>query len=189
MGGLRDRKIDIRIIAATNQQLEERVQQSVFRDDLYYRLKVIQLTTPPLRDRGSDIVLLAKQFIAQHCRHYGKAPMHLSDSAQDVLMQHHWPGNVRELRNLLEQVVLLNPQDVITPDQLPLIAGASAYTHKPVNGSGHVMLPAEGLVMEHVERGLVQQALERTHGNATQAAKLLGMSRDMMRYRIEKYQL
>ena len=189
VGGLRDRKIDIRIIAATNQHLEEQVQKGAFRSDLYYRLRVVQLTTPPLRERGADVILLAERFIAQHCRRYGKPHMQLSDAAQEALMQHHWPGNVRELRNLLEQAVLLSPQAVITPAQLPLLHHAVQPGRDASVETGRLRLPPQGVVMDDVERDLVIQALERTQGNVTKAAKLLGISRDMMRYRVEKYQL
>ena len=167
--------------------MEEQVQQGVFRDDLYYRLRVIQLTTPPLRDRGPDVLLLADHFIRQLCRRYGKDDMPLSEAAQEVLMQHPWPGNVRELRNVLEQAVLLSPHQIITPAQLPFITGVMGSAPTGRTETGRVALPSHGLVMDEVERDLVQQALERTNWNATQAAKLLGMTRDMLRYRIDKF--
>ncbi|WP_089940949.1 sigma-54-dependent transcriptional regulator [Candidatus Entotheonella palauensis] len=189
VGGLRDRKIDIRIIAATNQQLEQHVRQGVFRSDLYYRLRVIQFTTPPLRERGSDVLLLAEHFIAQHCRRYGKNPMQLSDAARHALMQHGWPGNVRELRNVLEQAVLLSPHQIMSPTQLPLLGGDTPAWHDMTSEAGQWVLPPQGIVMDEIERNLVHQALDRTQWNVTQAAKLLGISRDMMRYRVEKYQM
>jgi DNA-binding NtrC family response regulator len=189
VGGLRNRKINVRIIAATNQPLETLVQQGKFRADLYYRLCVFQLTVPPLRARHHDILLLAQHFIHLHGRHYNKLPLQLSPDAENVLLRHTWPGNVRELRNVLEQAVLLATHETITPRQFPLLVAPLVPPGARQGVVGRVVLPPHGLNIEEVEQDLVQQALARTAWNVTKAAKLLAMSRDMLRYRIEKYQL
>lgn len=187
LGGLRDRKIDVRIVAATNQTLEQSVKQGTFRADLYFRLRVIPLIVPPLRERSSDILLLANHFIEEHCRRYGKERLRLSAAAEHILLHYSWPGNVRELRNIMEQAVLLAQPEEIEPAQLLLPWGFPGATSK--DDGGGIRLPEAGLSLEDVERDLVQQALDRTTGNITRAARLLGLSRDTLRYRLEKYKI
>jgi len=189
LGGLRERRVDTRIIAATNQHMEHLVRQGKFRSDLYFRLRVVEVTVPPLRERGQDILLLARHFLHLHCRRYGKTSMRFSPAAEEALLRYPWPGNIRELRNVVEQTVLLSPQEVIKPAQLPLLFGlAQAYSEGEPE-AGHFVLPPQGISLQEVERDLVHQALERTGGNITQTAKLLGLSRDTLRYRIDKYGL
>ncbi len=189
LGGLRDRKVDVRIIAATNQGLEQLVQQGRFRADLYFRLRVISLEVAPLRQRGSDILLLANQFLTGCCSHYGKPPMRFSDTAAALLARYPWPGNVRELRNAIEQTVLLAAEPVIQPEHLPLLGHHSLERLEAGTEGGPFVLPASGIRLEDLERDLVQQALNRTGGNVTRAARLLGLSRDTLRYRLEKYRM
>jgi DNA-binding NtrC family response regulator len=189
LGGLRDHHVDVRIIAASNQPLEQLVQQGKFRADLYFRLRVIHLSVPPLRERGDDILLLARHFLHLYSRRYGKQPMHFSNAAKVALRQYSWPGNVRELRNVVEHTVLLSPQNIITPEQLPLLPGVNLGFSETTAVPDRFVLPPQGICLEEVERNLVQQALERTDWNVTQAARLLGLSRDTLRYRIEKYKL
>lgn len=189
LGALRDRKVNVRIIAATNQPLDHLVQQGKFRADLYFRLRVIHLTVPALRERGDDILELARHFLLLQCRRYGKPLMQLSDEAAAMLLCYLWPGNVRELRNVVEQIVLLGPQKIITADQLPLLSGLGRGLSAPTPETGRFILPSHGVNLAEVEHDLVQQALERTDGNVTQAARLLGLSRDTMRYRLEKYKI
>ena len=189
LGGLRERRVDTRIMAATNQHMEHLVRQGKFRSDLYFRLRVVEVTVPPLRERGQDILLLARHFLHLHCRRYGKTSMRFSPAAEEALLRYPWPGNIRELRNVVEQTVLLSPQEVIKPAQLPLLFGlAQAYSEGEPE-AGHFVLPPQGISLQEVERDLVHQALERTGGNITQTAKLLGLSRDTLRYRIDKYGL
>jgi two-component system, NtrC family, response regulator AtoC len=189
LGGLRDRKINVRIIAATNQPLEEQVRQGKFRADLYFRLRVIHLPLPPLRERGPDILLLARHFLQLQCRRYGKPPRRFSAAAEAALLRYPWPGNVRELRNVIEQTVLLSQQEVIEPAHLPLLPEIFQALAGTPPDLGRFVLPPQGICLEEVERDLVQQALAQAGGNVTQAAKLLGLSRDTLRYRMEKYQL
>lgn len=189
LGGLRDRKVNVRVIAATNQPLEQLVQQGKFRADLYFRLRVIQVVVPPLRERGDDILSLTEHFLSTLCRRYGKPTMRLSNAAKSVLRRYPWPGNVRELRNVIEQTVLLSTQDLITPGELSLLPGDGLEYEGADLNSNQFILPSQGVSMEDLERDLVQQALERTDGNVTQAARLLGLSRDTLRYRIDKFQL
>jgi DNA-binding NtrC family response regulator len=189
LGGLRERKVNVRIIAATNQPLEQAVQNGTFRADLYFRLRVIHLAVPALRERADDILLLATHFLNLHCRRYGKPPMHFSRSATAAFSQYAWPGNVRELRNVIEQTVLLSAEEEIGAEQLPLLAGGNLACLDGGSPADRFTLPPQGINLEEVERHLVRQALERTAWNVTQAARLLALSRDTLRYRIEKYKL
>ena len=190
LGSVRDQRVNVRIIAATNQVLEELIRLGRFRSDLYFRLRIVHLQLPPLRARGGDILLLAKQFLETHGRRYGKKGLRFTPEAEAALLQHSWPGNVRELRNAVEQAVLLSRRELIEPHQLPLnlepvpppVEGA-----RPEPRRTRMTLPPGGISLEEVERDLVLQALEQTSGNVTQAARLLGMSRDTLRYRMEKY--
>ncbi|UCH74063.1 MAG: sigma-54-dependent Fis family transcriptional regulator [Rhodospirillales bacterium] len=191
LGGIRDNEIDVRIVAATNQPLETRVREGQFRSDLYYRLRVLQLELPPLRERGKDVQLLADRFLAEFCDRYAKPAMRFSDAARQRLSAHDWPGNVRELRNSIEQIVLLAHDAVIEPDQL-VLHNMGRGAEGPPASSGDAaafMLPEDGLSLEDLERRLVVQALEQTRGNVTKAAGLLGLSRDTLRYRMEKFRL
>lgn len=190
LGNLREQKVDVQIITATNQSLEEAVRQGRFRSDLFFRLRIIHLELPPLRSRGSDILLLANHFLKIHSRRYGKQGMRFSPEAEKALLNYSWPGNVRELRNMIEQIVLLSRQNLIEPDQLALLTGLVKTNRSPENeDAGRLLLPREGISLEELERDLVLQALEQTSWNTTQAAKLLGLTRDTLRYRMEKYKL
>jgi len=192
LGSLRDQKIDVRIIAATNKSLEELVSEGKFRSDLYFRLRIVHLLLPPLRDREKDILRLANHFLSIHCRRYGKKEMALSEEAAALLLNYSWPGNVRELRNLMEQTVLLCSKDVISPDQLILNTGISrtrAVKNAGEESIGRLLLPPEGVSLEDVERDLMLQALDQASWNITRAAKLLGLSRDTLRYRMEKHKM
>jgi DNA-binding NtrC family response regulator len=189
LGGLRDRKINVRIIAATNQLLEQQVRQGTFRADLYFRLRVMQFPLPPLRERGADVLLLARHFLQLQCRRYGKPLRQFSRAAEEALGRYAWPGNVRELRNVIEHTVLLSQHEVIEPAHLPLLQGDFQATAGVPAALGRFVLPPQGICLETVERDLVAQAVEQAGGNVTQAAKLLGLSRDTLRYRMEKYHL
>lgn len=189
LGGLRDRKVDFRIMAATNQNLEHAVRQGTFRADLYFRLRVIPLAVPPLRERGQDILLLARHFMQVHCRRYGKTLRRFSAAAEAALLRYSWPGNVRELRNVMEQTVLLSQHEIIEPEQLLLLPGLTLTPLVASPEPNRFLLPSQGICLEELERDLVQQALDRTAGNVTHAAKLLGLSRDTLRYRMEKFHL
>jgi len=190
VGAVKERKVNLRIISATNRDLESMVKQGLFRSDLYFRLRIISVQVPSLRMRGADILLLARHFLDVHARQYGKPRLRFSADAEQALLHYFWPGNVRELRNMLEQTVLLASGDLITPAQLALCPGlapASDDTRPcPSCGTACLTLPKNGSELAEVERALVVKTLERTGWNVTRSAKLMGLSRDMMRYRIEK---
>jgi DNA-binding NtrC family response regulator len=184
VGSVQERRVNVRIIAATNQPLEERVREGRFRADLLYRLRVIRLEVPPLRARGTDIILLANRFLEEVGRRYGKPALTFTAAALDALTRHDWPGNVRELRNVIEQIVLLARHDTVDYADLGLPA-PSAGMCAPPEGEP----PQETLELAQVERDLVRQALERTGWNVTRAARILGITRDTLRYRIDKHGL
>ncbi len=193
LGSVREREVDVRVVAATNRNMEAHVQSGNFRSDLYFRLRVVELNAPPLRERGEDVLLLANYFLDHHARRYGKSGLQFSPQANTAMRAYSWPGNVRELRNVIEHAVLLSANSVIDRDQLslsPTLAAANGGAPgSGSNGRFPPTLPADGIRLEDVERDLVEQALERESWNVTRAAHLLGLSRDTLRYRIEKYQL
>jgi two-component system response regulator AtoC len=186
VGGSSDIQVDVRVIAATNRNLEEYVRLGRFRDDLYYRLNVLRVEMPPLPARENDICHLAQHFVETFSKEFRRPVQSLSASAQAVLMAYAWPGNVRELRNLVERAVLLSEGDLLQPADFE-----SLHTSPMPNGGaeGEFSLPARGVQLEEVERSLVVQALDRAGGNQTRAAALLGLHRDQIRYRIEKFSL
>lgn len=192
VGSTRDQRVNVRILAATHRSLETLVRDGKFRSDLYFRLRIIQFEVPPLRERGDDALFLAKHFLAVHGARYGRGKMSFDASADNMLRLHPWPGNVRELRNIVEQAVLLAPSEVIDADQLNLCSprlfmGAEEPASAEMNeGAG---FPREGVQLATVERELLLRALHHTDWNVTHAARLLGVSRDTMRYRIDKFGL
>jgi DNA-binding NtrC family response regulator len=179
------RKVDVRVIAATNRDLHSQVQQGLFREDLYYRLNVVPLEMPPLRRRRGDVMLLVEQLTAQLADRYGLEAPRYSSRALTRLEGYAWPGNVRELRNFCERmVVLLNGREVEVENLPPEIAH-----HRTATGVGPFTLPASGIKLDELEQEMIRQALDRTHGNRSRAARLLGLSRDTLLYRIKKYAL
>ncbi len=184
LGGLRDQKVDVRIVAATHRSLEEQVRAERFRADLYFRLRIVELKVPPLRARGDDVLLLAHRFLEMHAARYGRGAMTLDAGAKGLLTRHRWPGNVRELRNLMEQAVLLSTGNVLEAEDLHLSPLPLAEEARPTPASGE-----EPMNLEDAERSLLVSALQKTGYNVTQAARLLGITRDTLRYRMEKYRL
>ena len=184
LGAAREHPVDVRVVAATNRSLRELVDAGRFRADLYFRLSIIDLVAPPLRQRGDDILLLARHFLEQLARSYARPVPRLAPNAAERLLAHDWPGNVRELRNLLEQVVVFHPGGELHGSAFPFLSAMSAAP-----AASSFVLPEAGADLEAVERSLTLQALERTGWNMTQAGRLLGLSRDAMRYRVEKFQL
>ncbi|HHI68997.1 MAG TPA: sigma-54-dependent Fis family transcriptional regulator, partial [Planctomycetes bacterium] len=161
-----------------------------FREDLYYRLKVSPLEIPPLRERPEDAVVLAREFVKQFGREFKKPGATLSEEALALIRKYPWPGNVRELRNAVERAVLLGSGELIQPGDLPEeIARLAGTGEGRGEGGGRVLLPPGGIPLEEVERDLILQALEKTDWNLTRAGKLLGLNRDQVRYRAEKYGL
>ncbi len=187
LGGTTDLSVDIRVIAATNRDLDRAVEEKAFRGDLYYRLNVVPIYLPALRDRPEDIEPLARYFVSNLARDLRRDPPELLGDAIDVLRRYRWPGNVRELRNVLERTLILNEGASIRADQL--LVAMRGFGRERSAAHAPIVLPAEGLILEELERDLIQQALARSTHNVTQAAKLLGLSRDTLRYRLEKYGL
>jgi DNA-binding NtrC family response regulator len=181
VGGLADVRVDVRVIAATNRDLEEEVKAGKFREDLFYRLQVMPILLPPLRERKGDVPLLAAYYIERFNREFKKRVRGLSAAATQLLEQYQWPGNVRELRNAIERAMLLIDRDRLEPEDFSTLTRSVEPTQ--------FRLPAGGVNLEDVERQLLTQALERAGGNQSQAAQLLGINRDQVRYRIEKFGL
>jgi len=191
VGSVRERKVNIRIISATNQDLEKMVREGRFRSDLYFRLRVITLSTPPLRTTGQDILSIAEFYLQLHARRYGKKNLHFTPAAEQQLLGYSWPGNVRELRNTLEQSVLLAQGTEIDAGQLSICLGLLNESHTIVSSSPPQM-PSLGKLAADISddnQVLLKRTLEKTGWNVSKSAKLLGLTRDMMRYRIEKYGL
>jgi two-component system response regulator AtoC len=177
VGGLKEIDVDVRVISATHRNLNEMVEQGTFREDLLYRLRVIPIRIPPLRERLEDIPILARHFAAELAAGWGRPALSLSPEALDSLAARTWPGNVRELRNAIERAVILARGDVIE---------ASALAPDAPSSPGTIALPSEGICVDDVVTDLVRRALERTDGNQSAAARLLGMTRDQVRYRMRK---
>jgi DNA-binding NtrC family response regulator len=183
VGGAVDIKVDVRVVAATNRNLQEEVKQGRFREDLFYRLNVLPIAQPPLRDRVDDIPRLVEFYVDVYNTEFKKRIRGVSADAMAQLQRHPWPGNIRELRNAVERAMLLTEEQTLgVGDFSP--AGAAT-----LRLGDAVELPPAGLDLEQLERSLVVQALERTGWNQTKAATLLGLNRDQIRYRVEKFQL
>lgn len=186
IGSIRDRRVDIWVIAATNRNLEEAVKEGTFRADLYFRISGLTLRLPALRERGKDILLLADHFLSQFSKQYGKPKPALTEEAKAALLAYHWPGNVRELSHAMEHAVLLSTRQFLGPQDLPMVYTPAVSDHAAAStASGNVA--REQWNLYEVERQLIERALQHTHGNLSQAARLLGITRDILRYRIEKY--
>jgi two-component system response regulator AtoC len=184
LGGTRDLVVDVRIVAATNRDLAAEVAAGRFRADLFYRLRVIPITLPPLRERREDILPLMKHFASHFNREFGKRVREIAPEAQAMLTAYGWPGNVRELRNVIERAVLLTDGEVIGLKELP-----PEVTAPMGSGQATAALPSEGVKLDDVERRLLVEALERAHGNQSQAASLLGLSRHQVRTRMKRHGL
>ena len=182
VGGLSDLRVDVRVVAATHRNLAQYVRDGKFREDLYYRLGMMPITLPPLRDRTGDVPLLADHFLRLFNREFKKRVQGVAPAALRSLEAYAWPGNVRELRNAVERAMLLADGDMLGPELFSMLAATTPVT------SGFA-LPPEGVNLEALECDLLLQALQRAQGNQTQAAQLLGMNRDQIRYRLEKFGL
>jgi DNA-binding NtrC family response regulator len=183
VGGTQEISVDVRIIAATNCDIEQAIREGTFRSDLLYRLNVIPIYLPPLRNRGDDLKLLTQHFVTQFSQEFRKPVTRIEDGAYKKLYGYGWPGNVRELRNVVERAVLLCKSETLGADDI--IVGR--LDHGVVGSeSGNFVLPPGGIPLRELENSLIQQALARANNNQTQAAKLLHLSRDAFRYRLEK---
>lgn len=188
VGGTERLPLDVGIIAATNRDLKAEVERGNFREDLFFRLDVITLRIPSLRERIEDVPLLVEHFLDRFGCGSGRHRPAIDGKSMSLLQSYHWPGNVRELRNVIERLVLLGPRDIIHPEDLPPeIRYARARDNRPPDCPFE--LPEGGVDLEAVERGLIIQALERTNSNQSAAARLLGITRYALRYRMEKFSL
>jgi DNA-binding NtrC family response regulator len=187
VGGEREIKVEIRIIAATNKNLEAMVKEGFFRKDLYYRLKVMVVEMPPLRDRLEDILLLSNLFIEENNKEYNKTNRGFSDEAKKLMVQYSWPGNVRELRNVIERAMILTDQEVITPKHLPF---ELKQTEKiPEDTEHEISEITPDMSLEDMEKVHLSKVLKRLEWNKSKASKTLGISRATLRAKIKKYNL
>jgi two-component system, NtrC family, response regulator AtoC len=189
IGGIKDIRSDVRVICASNKDLEKMVREGHFREDLFYRLSVIPILLPPLRDRKEDIALLANHFVADYNVRFNKTIRGITPRAMKVLQNYDWPGNVRELRNAIERAMILQDQGVIDVDLLPLRISEFTGESASLPGKGSLMIPPQGIDLYQVEKELIRQALAKARGNQTQASRLLSISRDTLRYKMKKYDL
>jgi DNA-binding NtrC family response regulator len=180
-------KVDVRVITATNRDLLSFVREGRFREDLYYRLNVVPLEMPPLRKRRGDVPLLLKAMTSELAAQHGLKPPRFTGRAQTRVESHRWPGNIRELRNFCERMVVLHHDQEVDIDDLPMdILDPQGETPEE---AAPFALPEEGISLDELEREMIRQALDRTHGNRSRAARLLGLTRDTLLYRIKKYAL
>ena len=205
IGGVRDIQVEVRVIAASNRDLEREVREGRFRQDLYYRLAIISIFLPPLRERKEDIMSLVEFFLGHYNRKFRKAVQGISEETRRLLLNYDWPGNVRELKNALERAMILEEGNTLRPDDLPFSVASgrsnaivednhSAVAPDTVTIPGKrrlppLFIPEGGTSLEDVEHALVELALQQSHGNQIKAAKLLNISRDALRYKMKKFGL
>jgi two-component system response regulator PilR (NtrC family) len=185
IGGAEDIKVDVRIISATNKNLLERIKKGEFREDLYYRLNVIPIFIPPLRERREDVPLLINNFIEKYAQMFGKEIRNISSYAMELLMSYDFPGNIRELQNIIERGVAMESSNIILPESLALSSNGSGASSKfdiEITDKG-INLATE---LEKVEKVIIEKALQRAKGSKKRAAELLNITFDSLRYRIEK---
>jgi DNA-binding NtrC family response regulator len=190
VGGLKDIPLDVRVLAASNRDLKSESEAGRFRLDLYYRLSIIQIDIPPLRERGDDVLLLSQHYIETigSKLRLRKKITSLSAEVTSLFRRYNWPGNVRELRNVIERALILEDNETITTEYLPtaLLGTPANSSSNSENMPAQFSLPSEGISLEEAELSFVSQAIERSGGNQTKAAELLGISRDQLRYRLKK---
>jgi two-component system response regulator AtoC len=197
LGGNKNIHVDVRIVAATNRDLHKAIDEGVFREDLYYRLNVAGIYIPALRERQEDIIPLAEKFIKEFCGTFGKPPLTIEPEAEERLLTYAWKGNVRELRNTIERIILLEDGTELKGHHLDFLQpprhNRRNVVQSPVSQvpaeqpSGAFKLPPEGVILDDLNKDLIHQALEVTGGNQVRAAKLLGLTRGTLRYRLDKY--
>jgi transcriptional regulator with PAS, ATPase and Fis domain len=205
VGGVRDIQVEVRVIAASNRDIEREVREGRFRQDLYYRLAIISIFLPTLRERKEDVLPLVDFFLAHYNRKFRKSVQGISEDTRRLLQNYDWPGNVRELKNALERAMILEEGNLLKPDDLPfsvasgrgspVLTDRSAGTpveSQPAPGKRRLpplSIPEGGTSLEDVEHALVELALQQSHGNQIKAAKLLSISRDALRYKMKKFGL
>ncbi|MFQ5559627.1 MAG: sigma-54-dependent transcriptional regulator, partial [Nitrospinota bacterium] len=185
IGGVSDIEVDVRVIAATNKDLKAEVKKGQFREDLYYRLRVIPIVMPPLRKRGNDILTLADFFIEKFNKEFRKSISGLHAETKEAFLKYTWPGNVRELKNVIERAIILESQDLILPAHLPVEVLQEERSVRK-NSATALQLTEKGVSLEKIEKDLLKQALGLADGNQSKAAKLLGLTRYAFRYRLKK---
>ncbi len=186
LGNTQEKKVQVRCLAATNRDLKAAVENKQFREDLYYRLNVVNLELPPLRDLGEDVFTLANHFLALYNLDFKKKISGFAEETKPMLRAYHWPGNVRELRNVIERAMIFCDTSEIRARDLALPLALNAIT---ASSSPEFRLPEAGIALEEVEKSFLTQALTLAQGNKTRAAALLGLTRDTFRYRLEKYEI
>ncbi len=203
VGGVRDMQVDVRVIAASNRDLEKAVREGQFRQDLYYRLAIIAIFIPPLRDRKEDIMPLVDFFIDRYNRRFKKSIRGITEETRRLILSHNWPGNVRELKNTIERGMILEDEPLLRPLYLPFSVGESGgrtvFERTSPADSGQSLpngrmlprlyIPEGGTSLEEVEHAMVELAMRQSNGNQTHAAKLLDISRDALRYKLKKFGL
>jgi two-component system, NtrC family, response regulator AtoC len=192
VGGVKNISVDVRVIVASNRNLEEAVRESKFRQDLYFRLAIIPMHLQPLRDHKEDIQPLLDHFILHYNQKFRKSIQSLTKEAEELLMHYDWPGNVRELKNAIERVMILADGNRITGKHLPIRISEGGRMPVPMgegSNNGEIHLPPGGMSLYNVERDLIRQALDQARGNKTTAARLLRITRDTLRYKVKKYKL
>jgi transcriptional regulator with PAS, ATPase and Fis domain len=203
VGGVRDMQVDVRVIAASNRDLEKAVRENQFRQDLYYRLAIIAIFIPPLRERKDDIAPLLEFFIERYNKKFKKSVRGVTDETRRLLMVHSWPGNVRELKNSIERAMILEDEPLLRPAYLPFSVaesgGLTAFERAAPSDGGQQLsngrmlprlyIPEGGTSLEEMERAMVELAMRQADGNQTHAARLLDISRDALRYKLKKFGL
>jgi len=203
VGGIRDMQVDVRVIAASNRDLEKAVREGQFRQDLYYRLAIIAIFIPPLRERKEDIQPLVDSFIERYNRKFKKSVRGITEDTRRLLLAHIWPGNVRELKNTIERAMILEEEPLLRPVYLPFSVadsgGLTVFERTSSSDGGHALpngrmlprlyIPEGGTSLEEVEHAMVELAMRQAKGNQTHAAKLLDISRDALRYKLKKFGL
>jgi len=180
LGGTKTHKVDVRLIAATNRDLRAALEEGTFREDLYYRLNVVAIDIPPLREHKDDVPALANFFLEKFSRESGKVLSGITPAAMKILIDHHWPGNVRELQNVIERAVTLSSGSTLDVDDIHL-----DKPRQRAQENGTPDLP-EGTTLEQWEEEMIREALRKAGGNKSQAARTLGLSRNALRYRLSK---
>jgi transcriptional regulator with PAS, ATPase and Fis domain len=200
-------QVDVRVIAASNRDLERAVRENQFRQDLYYRLAIISIFLPPLRERKEDVLPLVEFFIDRYSRKFRKSVKGITDDTRKLFLKYDWPGNVRELKNAVERAMILEEREILSPDYLPfpiaqqsgsqtafertsgILSGGAETQLASGRSLPKLSIPDGGTSLEEVERALVEMAMAQANGNQTHAARLLDISRDALRYKLKKFGL